>query len=88
VGHGVDCAVARIAVPGAGGNGRGPAALANSLVTISQVHMVQAAGGLTVIRDGTVVGPAGVSGQTPDNDEALATEAHQGPGWGREETAI
>lgn len=50
--------------------------------------MVQAAGGLTVIRDGTVVGPAGVSGQTPDNDEALAAEAHQGPGWRREETAI
>jgi uncharacterized protein GlcG (DUF336 family) len=45
---------------------------ATSLVTISQGRMAPAAGGVTVVRDGTVVGAVGVSGEAPDNDEALA----------------
>jgi uncharacterized protein GlcG (DUF336 family) len=50
------------------------AAFVNSLVTICDGRMAPAAGGLTVVRDGAVVGAVGVSGETPDNDESLAME--------------
>jgi uncharacterized protein GlcG (DUF336 family) len=46
---------------------------ASSVVTISQGRMVPGAGGVTVVRDGAVIGAVGVSGDTPDNDEAVAT---------------
>jgi uncharacterized protein GlcG (DUF336 family) len=54
------------------------------MVTISEGRMAPAAAGLTVVRDGTVVGAVGVSGETPDNDEALAVEGIGAAGlaWG------
>jgi uncharacterized protein GlcG (DUF336 family) len=45
-----------------------------SLMTISQGRMAPAAGGILVIRDGEVIGSVGVSGDTPDNDEAAALD--------------
>jgi uncharacterized protein GlcG (DUF336 family) len=60
------------------------AVFATSLVTISGGRMAPAAGGLTVVRDGTVAGAVGVSGETPDNDEAIAMDGIQAAGlaWG------
>jgi uncharacterized protein GlcG (DUF336 family) len=56
----------------------------SSMVTISEGRMAPAAAGLTVVRDGTVVGTVGVSGETPGNDEALAVEGIGAAGlaWG------
>ena len=53
-------------------------------VIISEGRMAPAVGGLRVARDGTVVGAVGVSGETPDNDEALAMEGIGAAGlaWG------
>jgi uncharacterized protein GlcG (DUF336 family) len=45
-----------------------------SLVTITGGKMAPAAGGVTVVRDGEIIGAVGVSGDTPDNDE-LASSA-------------
>ena len=45
-----------------------------SLVSVSQGQMIPAAGGLLIYRDGGVVGSVGVSGDTPDNDEAAASD--------------
>ena len=45
-----------------------------SLVTISQGRMAPAAGGVLVLRDGQIIGSVGVSGDTPDNDEAVALD--------------
>src|SRR5664280_2360831 len=47
---------------------------ATSLVTISQGRMAPAAGGVLVLRDGDIIGSVGVSGDTPDNDEAAALD--------------
>jgi uncharacterized protein GlcG (DUF336 family) len=47
---------------------------ATSLVTISQGRMAPAAGGVPVLRDGDIIGSVGVSGDTPDNDEAAALD--------------
>jgi len=45
-----------------------------SLVTISEGRMAPAAGGVLVLRDGRIIGGVGVSGDTPDNDEAAALD--------------
>ena len=45
-----------------------------SVVTISQGRMAPAAGGILVLRDGEIIGSVGVSGDTPDNDEAAAMD--------------
>ena len=45
-----------------------------SVVTISQGRMAPAAGGVLVLRDGEIIGSVGVSGDTPDNDEAAAID--------------
>jgi uncharacterized protein GlcG (DUF336 family) len=47
---------------------------ATSLVTISQGRMAPAAGGVLVLRDGDIIGSVGVSGDSPDNDEAAALD--------------
>ena len=53
---------------------------ATSLVTISQGRMAPAAGGVTIVVDGLVVGSVGVSGDTPENDEAVAIDGIEAAG--------
>jgi uncharacterized protein GlcG (DUF336 family) len=47
---------------------------ATAVMTISQGRMLPGPGGVTILRDGEVIGAVGVSGDTPDNDEAAATD--------------
>lgn len=51
-----------------------------SLVSISQGRMAPAAGGVLVLRDGAIIGSVGVSGDTPDNDEAAALDGVKAAG--------
>jgi uncharacterized protein GlcG (DUF336 family) len=53
-----------------------------SLVSISQGRMAPAAGGILVLRDGQIIGGVGVSGDTPDNDEAAAMDGVDAAGLG------
>ncbi len=45
---------------------------AASLNAISEGRVAPAAGGVLLIEDGQIIGAAGVSGDTPDNDECAA----------------
>ena len=47
---------------------------ATSLVAISKGRMAPAAGGVLVLREDEIIGSVGVSGDTPDNDEAAAID--------------
>lgn len=51
-----------------------------SLVMISQGRMAPSAGGVVIARDGEIIGAVGVSGDTPDNDEASARAGLQALG--------
>lgn len=48
---------------------------AASLYAISDGRMAPAAGGLLIERNGVAIGAIGISGDTPDNDEAAALTA-------------
>jgi uncharacterized protein GlcG (DUF336 family) len=58
---------------------------ATSVVSVSGGRMVPAAGGLTIHRDDELIGAVGVSGDTPDNDEAAAAAAIAAVGLSAEE---
>ena len=51
-----------------------------SLGPVSQGRMLPVAGGVLIVRDGTIVGAVGVSGDMSDNDEVCAVAGIEGAG--------